>query len=384
MDIATGVEVECTDGPCGRSRYVILNPVDTTVTHVVVSEPARVAQTHLVPLDFVAGGSPEQIQLKCSQAELQALPQFSNYDLDQAQRPQRTDLPPEMWLSPVEANWPIAGAREHGRLEGQLPIRRGARVAAVDGYIGAVEEFWVEPGSGHITDLIIKKGHLWGRRSVIVPASEIDRIEGKTVFLKIDKARVRALPSFRPGHRSAGADEAAAQPDISPIATPAGEPSIPALIDDLGSSDWATRDTARSALITIGAPAVPGLADALANRERHIRWEAVKILRQINRPAAAPAFVAALEDPGPGIRWIAAEGLAALGRPGVIALLQALVTTPDSPRLRRGARRTLHALGDPRLQQQVAPVLAALQDVEPDLVVPIAAHDVLAVLAGNV
>ncbi len=384
MNIVTGVEVQCTDGPCGRSRYVILNPADTTITHVVVSEPARLAQSHLVPLDFVSGSSPEQIRLTCSQAELQALPQFSNYDVDRTQGTRPAHTPSEMWLSPVETNWPVAGDREgQGLSQGRLPIRRGARVDATDGHIGAVEEFGVEPGSGRITYMIIRRGHLWGRRDFLVPAAQIDRIEDQTVFLKIDKDHVRALPSSHPGQPSESADKLPARPEQQPIATPGGGPAVQTLIDELGSDDRTTRQAARAELVRIGAPAVPGLDVALRSRDRRVRWEAVKVLRQINLPAAIPAYVAALEDPGPGVRWIAAEGLAALGRPGVIATLRALVARADSARVRRGAQRVLHAVSDPGLRQQVAPVLLALKDIEPDLAVPVAAHDALVALGGQ-
>jgi hypothetical protein len=38
MDIPLNAEVHCTDGVCGRSTYVIVNPVNEQVTHVVVRE----------------------------------------------------------------------------------------------------------------------------------------------------------------------------------------------------------------------------------------------------------------------------------------------------------------------------------------------------------
>jgi len=38
MDIPVGVEVLCSDGLCGRSTYVLINPVRKKVTHLVVKE----------------------------------------------------------------------------------------------------------------------------------------------------------------------------------------------------------------------------------------------------------------------------------------------------------------------------------------------------------
>ena len=45
-----------------------------------------------------------------------------------------------------------------------------------------------------------------------------------------------------------------------------------------------------------------------------MRWEAAKALGKIGDPKAALALVGALEDPRSGIRWLAAEGLMAIGR----------------------------------------------------------------------
>ena len=77
----------------------------------------------------------------------------------------------------------------------ELCLRRGARVQATDGKVGWLDEFVVIPTNGHITHLLLREGHLCGRREVAVPISEIDRIQGKTVHLKLDKNGVRALPS---------------------------------------------------------------------------------------------------------------------------------------------------------------------------------------------
>lgn len=37
-DFPIAAPVECTDGPCGKSTNVIVNPVNRKVTHVVVED----------------------------------------------------------------------------------------------------------------------------------------------------------------------------------------------------------------------------------------------------------------------------------------------------------------------------------------------------------
>jgi sporulation protein YlmC with PRC-barrel domain len=79
---------------------------------------------------------------------------------------------------------------------GELAVRRRAHVKAIDGRVGQVDEFLVDPVSEHITHLILREGHLWGQRDVTVPVSEIARIEEDTVHLKLTKAQIEALPTI--------------------------------------------------------------------------------------------------------------------------------------------------------------------------------------------
>ena len=78
---------------------------------------------------------------------------------------------------------------------GELGIRRGAQVTTTDGKVGRVDEFVIEPASGDISHLVMRDGHLWGQEEVAFPVSAIARIEANTVFLKLDKEGVEALPA---------------------------------------------------------------------------------------------------------------------------------------------------------------------------------------------
>jgi sporulation protein YlmC with PRC-barrel domain len=83
---------------------------------------------------------------------------------------------------------------------GELTVRRGTRVEATDGYVGKVDEFVVNPENGHITHLVMREGHLWGQKDVIIPLSAMRDNRQDTVFLKLDKHQIESLPTF-PLHR---------------------------------------------------------------------------------------------------------------------------------------------------------------------------------------
>jgi hypothetical protein len=158
--------------------------------------------------------------------------------------------------------------------------------------------------------------------------------------------------------------------------------TVDSLIADLGSRDGLVRQRARIALVHIGEPAVPSLIKALKNRQEPTHWEAAKALSMIGDPKSVQALVKALEDSNFGVRWLAAEGLIAVGYDSLETLLPALIDHPESIHLREGAHHILHDLVsrdllDPKQKDQVKPVLAALNDVEPAVAAPIAAYQAL-------
>ena len=86
---------------------------------------------------------------------------------------------------------------EHERIPpGELAVRRGARVKASDGDVGQVDEFLVDPETCHITHLVLREGHLWGTKDVAIPVSDIARIDEDTVYLRLDRTGIEALPTI--------------------------------------------------------------------------------------------------------------------------------------------------------------------------------------------
>jgi HEAT repeat protein len=155
------------------------------------------------------------------------------------------------------------------------------------------------------------------------------------------------------------------------------------LIADFANDHGRARQHARESLVAIGRPAVGPLMQALQHKDWRMRWGAAKALGQIADPAAANALVKTLEDQRGGVRWLAAEGVIALGRAGLAPLLQVLIHHSDSMWLREGAHHVIHSLTeeDPDLSYSLAPVSAALEDIEPEIQVPPAAQAALTTLA---
>lgn len=160
----------------------------------------------------------------------------------------------------------------------------------------------------------------------------------------------------------------------------AAAPNMDLLIAELTCNDVRKCRRARQALVAIGEKAVEPLIDALAHRKGWVRWEAAKALGQIRGQAATDALVHALDDRNFDVRWLAAEGLISRGREGMIPLLQALIARSDSAWLRDGAHHVFHDLSDECLKKHVRPVLAALEELDPAVEVPLAARTALEAL----
>jgi len=153
---------------------------------------------------------------------------------------------------------------------------------------------------------------------------------------------------------------------------------IPSLGADLASSDPTVRTKARKALVAIGKPSVPSLIRLLSHRKPHVRWEAAKALCGIADPIAASALVDALDDRDGDVRWLAAEGLAALGRDGLQPLLAALLQRAQSCSFCEAAHHVCHTLlKRKRLGPILRPLLAAMKESEPEVSVPPAAYAAL-------
>ena len=156
--------------------------------------------------------------------------------------------------------------------------------------------------------------------------------------------------------------------------------SLEALIAALSSHDDGVRMQARHSLVAMGKAAVLSLTEALKNNNNLMRWEAAKALGEIGDPKAAPALVKALENEDFDVRWLAAIGLIGMNIKGLKPLLHALMEQGDSVFLREGAHHVIHDLAKGGLRKYLAPVLAALEGIEPTAEVPKTAFHALEML----
>jgi len=164
MEIPLNAQVECTDGICGRSEYVLIYPLNNQVTHLVVKEDSSPNKEYIVPVDFVTKTIAETIQLRCSKAELKKMHPFMRTSfIEEKISTMNPGYAGEMiasyYLPYVTFERTVEVAVEHQQIPlGELALSRGTRVEATDGYVGKIDEFVVNPENDYITHLVMREG----------------------------------------------------------------------------------------------------------------------------------------------------------------------------------------------------------------------------------
>lgn len=207
-ELRVGADVRGADGPLGTVDSIVIDPVRSVVTNVVVRSGPEAART-LVPMDAVRDASPNEVVVDLDQAGYAACPPFDepgyhapDIDWQSAElafEPGAYYLEP--FASPLEG-WTLAA---HERIPlGEVTVRRGDVVRSSDGNeVGQVDELLVDPADGAVTHLVLREGHVLRRdEDVVVPVAGATFSEG-TVQLGIDLVAVHALehlPVTRHGH----------------------------------------------------------------------------------------------------------------------------------------------------------------------------------------
>ncbi|HWC39764.1 MAG TPA: PRC-barrel domain-containing protein [Acidimicrobiales bacterium] len=189
-----GVVARCTDRICGRVAQVVLNPMDGNVTHLIVEPQHREGRGRLVPVEWVSS-SGDEVNLSCTS------PEFDNLEIAEELR----FLPGSEGFYGYDAEqallWPYFGANTSLPVTvdtlpvGEVAVQRDDEVHATDGRIGRVEGLVVDSRNHHATHLLLKEGHLFGRKEVAIPMAEVTSVGDGCIRLSMSQREVEDLPA---------------------------------------------------------------------------------------------------------------------------------------------------------------------------------------------
>jgi sporulation protein YlmC with PRC-barrel domain len=203
-EFTIGADASCSDGPCGRLTRLIVDPETQAVTHLVIGPEHRGERRRLVPVGLVDDTAGE-IKIRRTKAEFDELDPAEETDLlpgdggyDQIYNPALGTLGgsarfPALAMASLRPNDGSSFAAQDAIPMGEVDVRRGEPVYATDGAIGKIQGLVIDPGSRHVTHVLLEEGHLWGRKEVAIPVSSVTRIDD-IIRLTIDKQQVQDLP----------------------------------------------------------------------------------------------------------------------------------------------------------------------------------------------
>jgi hypothetical protein len=209
-----GADVCCADGECGKLSSLVVSPGDDVVTHLVVKQAHRQAPGRLVPLGLVdtgpSGGAAGEIRLGCTMTEFGTLdPAEATYfypgNEEYQVRPGASTAsgpdyaPPGVMGAPGLPSQP--GDKQEftvdivpDQLPGEAEVSHSQHVRAQDRDIGHVQGIAVDPATGRVTSLLLRTGHLWNRKAVLIPRSAVAKVSADGFRLNITAKQVHDLP----------------------------------------------------------------------------------------------------------------------------------------------------------------------------------------------
>jgi hypothetical protein len=197
-----GVPVACSDGVCGDLVRVVYDPVARAITHLVVQRKHRPGEGRLVPVELIDESTGE-IRLRCSTSEFDELEYAEETHFISESGEDLGYERGEVYMWPyygvgagIDAP-PMLGPQAFfsSRVPaGEVEVRRGERVHAVDGDIGRVHGFAVDPEDHHVTHVLLEEGHLWGRKEIAIPIGAVTEVNADGVRVVLTRALVRDLP----------------------------------------------------------------------------------------------------------------------------------------------------------------------------------------------
>jgi sporulation protein YlmC with PRC-barrel domain len=209
-EFTVGVRAECSDGHCGQLNRIITDPATRKITHLVIKPAHRRQSGRLVPVELV-DMTAEDISLRCTLAEFEELQPAEEIDLAEGDEygggyGDAESVQGYGNVGSMGVGGSVSGAgvgaglghrvrtvTHHVVPMGEAELVPGEHVHAVDGEIGQVLGFIVDPDDQRVTHVVLKEGHLWGRREVAIPISAVTAID-EGIRLNITKKQVEDLP----------------------------------------------------------------------------------------------------------------------------------------------------------------------------------------------
>jgi uncharacterized protein YrrD len=191
-----GVHVDATDGRCGNLARLIFNPITDVLTHLIVEPGHHDEKARVVPFDLVLSAREDVIQLSCTKERYDQLDSAEDVEM------LRDTTGKGHGFSSTSMYFGVGRPLGHHPQPmysdsvplGEVEIREGDPIHAKDGEIGSVQGLVIDPADHQVTHVLLKEGHLWGRKLVAIPIGVSNRVNYE-VRVDLTKDEIEALPA---------------------------------------------------------------------------------------------------------------------------------------------------------------------------------------------
>jgi sporulation protein YlmC with PRC-barrel domain len=192
VDIKINAKVQCRDKQAGLVSGVIFDPIKDELTHIVAKyhgEEYEVAASHIVFADD------DIVEITLTSDALAEQPNFLETSYIRAPM-EHTDFVDMTgyYYSPYVTMETVVVHHKHIPVN-EVAYTRNTPVFATDGRIGKIDELVVDPTNYHISHIVLREGHLWGQKDIVIGADHIKKVDHEGVHLNMMKKEIEALPT---------------------------------------------------------------------------------------------------------------------------------------------------------------------------------------------
>ena len=206
MKIPLKAKVICKDGEYGRVKELLIDPVKEKVTHIVAENSHRDLEV-IVPIEDVDYTTDSVVTIEKEATDIDKYPLFiinefvtiPNADLNTSFWGADSTMGHSYTMFPyvVHEGKASVEVKREDIPKGEFSLRKGMVVKDSKGdKLGAVDELVVDEKSDVITHVVMRTGHLWGAREVVVPSVDVSSYNKDEIILTIGREDIENLPDL--------------------------------------------------------------------------------------------------------------------------------------------------------------------------------------------
>ncbi len=216
MQFANGMSVYTADNnKVGSVKQVVLNPIDQTVSHLIIERGFLFTTERVLPVSWIAAGDQDRLMLSQTEHDFETLPEFEEREyipVDDVYEGQDNEMvhgvPYYYYGSPGLSAWhygPAATTRTampdyvtntvENIPANTVALDIGSRVTSADDeHVGDLDEVFTDT-NGRVTHFVISQGFLFTTRKVI-PTGWISRVTEDGLLLSVNAKVLERLPDY--------------------------------------------------------------------------------------------------------------------------------------------------------------------------------------------